>query len=208
MNSDTDQTNELDAVNPDALRPEDELRLLKNRATLMGIPFSNSIGVDTLRARIEAKLSGASGEREEEDDLIVQPKVRAKTAAEVEQDLRTELKRTQMALVRCRIHNLNPAKQLLHGEIITVANRYLGTVRKFIPFGAATDNGYHIPRCLYDDLVGRKFQHIKTKTVNGQIHVERRIVPEYNIEVLPALNQTELRELALKQEAAKRLNGE
>lgn len=66
--------------------------------------------------------------------------------------------------LRCRVYNLNPAKADLPGEIISVSNRFIGTVRKFIPFGEATENGYHIPRVLVQDLKSRQFQ----PTVNSE----------------------------------------
>lgn len=127
------------------------------------------------------------------------------TKAQQEQQIREKIQREKMYLVRCRIYNLNPAKVDLPGEIITVQNKYLGTVRKFIPFGEATDNGYHIEKVLYDDLRARKFQQIQTKKIRGQIVHETRLVSEYSIELLPNLTPEELRELATQQAAADRL---
>jgi hypothetical protein len=181
-----------------------ELADLKYRADTLGIKYPKHIGVEGLRRKIREKRE----EIEEEAAEAVAAVTRKKTQAEIEQELREQVQMDAMALVRCRIYNLNPGKRDLQGEIITVANRYLGTVRKFIPFGEATENGYHIPQVIYDDLKERKFQQIMTKTVNGQITVNTRMVPEYNIEVLDPLTEEELRELALKQEAARRLGAE
>ena len=113
-----------------------------------------------------------------------------------------------MKLIRCRIYNLNPSKRDLQGEIVTVGNKYLGSVKKFIPFGEATDNGYHIPNILYEELKRRRFQSITTKSVKGQIVVNNRMVPEYSLEVLPQLTKEQLKELADKQGAAERLGNE
>jgi hypothetical protein len=184
----------------------DELAQLKQRADILGVKYPRHIGVDALRKKIRDKMEGIQEEAPEASKAASEPK--KKTKAEIEQELREQVQLEGMALVRCRIYNLNPSKRDLQGEIITVANSYLGTVRKFIPFGEATDNGYHIPQVIYDDLKERKFQQIMTKTVNGQIQVNTRMVPEYNIEVLDPLTEEELRELALKQEAAKRLGAE
>lgn len=190
-----------------------ELDMLKDRARTLGVEFSGNIGVETLKKRIELKLSGGSSddaddEAEEETAEAPAAKARPKTKAEQEMELRENLRKEKMALVRCRIYNLNPGKRDLHGEIVTVRNRYLGTVRKFIPFGEATENGYHIPKIIYDDLKARQFQQIGTKQKNGQIEVTKRMVPEYSIEVLPPLSKEELEELALKQAAAERLGAE
>lgn len=181
----------------------DELQLLKERAKILGIPTGN-VGVDTLRKKIQDKLEGKTDEKAVVSGAGDVPK----TKAQIEQETRERLQLEQMRLVRCRIYNLNPQKNDLRGEIITVGNKYLGTVRKFIPFGEVTDGGYHIPMCIYKELKGKKFQQIRTKSKNGQIEVSRRMVPEYNIEILPPLTKDELEELALQQAAAERLSNE
>lgn len=188
--------------------PADELSMLKERARLMGIPFNGNIGVDALRKRINDRLEGKPDEVIQASPQVAQMS-QAKTRAQIEQELRDTQQAEQLALVRCRIYNLNPAKADLPGEIVAVANRYIGTVRKFIPFGEATENGYHIPRVLLNDLKARQFQHITTKRdKKGQIEVKTRLVPEYNIVELPPLTEEELQELAIRQAAAERVNGE
>ena len=215
----TEQTQDLANLesqeNADAassINPQDELNALKERAKLMGISFSGNIGVDALRQRVNDKLNGVVTTADATPVAVAQVAavepvlvVREKSKAEKEQDLRTQLVRDSMALVRCRIFNMNPTKRDLHGEIITVANRFIGTVRKFIPYGEATDKGYHIPKVLYDDLVSRVFQEIKTKTVNGQIKVITRMAPEFNIQILVDLTVDELKDLSERQQAAERL---
>lgn len=109
-----------------------------------------------------------------------------------------------MRLVRCRITNMDPKKKDLDGEILTVGNRYIGTVKKFIPYGAATDEGYHVPKVLYDELEDRKFLHIQvTKDrATGQQKVVTSYVKEFAIEVLPQLTELDLAKLAQAQLAA------
>jgi len=80
-------------------------------------------------------------------------------------------------------------------------------VRKHIPFGEATDNGYHIPMIIFNNLKSRRFQQVSTKTVNGQIVMTRRTAPEYSIDVMDPLTSEELSELGLKQAAAERMAG-
>lgn len=184
----------------------DELSLLKERARTLGIPLGGNIGLEALKKKIAAKLSGEKEEPEEEEEAETKAApTRKMTKAETEQAMREKLQKDKMALVRCRIYNLNPSKRDLQGEIITVANKFLGTVRKFIPFGEQTDNGYHIPKVIYEDLIRRQYQHVKTKRVKGNIEVETRMVPEYNIEVLEPLTAEELKDLAMRQSAAERL---
>lgn len=186
-----------------------EFELLKERARTLGINPGNS-SLASLKAKIAAKMNDEPDEEEEEMEPAVTvsaEKPRKQTKAEWEQETRERLYREKMYLMRCRIYNLNPSKRDLKGEIITVANRYLGTVRKFIPFGEVTDNGYHIPKVIYDDLKARRFQDIRTRTVNGQIQVSSRDVPEYSIEVLPPLTEQELKDLASRQQAVETLGG-
>ena len=194
--------------------PMDELAVLKERALTLGIQFHPSIGVEKLRAKVNARLTGAPEDEDEakaetkttEPNAVV-PLVRAKTRAEKEADLRAAVVKDAMALVRCRIYNLNPQKRDLKGELITVANKFVGKVSKFIPFGEESEEGYHIPQILFDDLKARQYQDIRTKEKNGKIEVIRRMVPEYNLVVLDPMSPEELQELAMKQEAANRVLG-
>jgi hypothetical protein len=184
-----------------------ELDLLKARADQMGITYKGNIGVDALKAKIENRLNGENTVNDEANEGGASEKSPPKSKAEQMQEIRESLIKDQMALVRVRVANLNPSKNDLHGEIITVANRFIGTVSKFIPFGEQTQNGYHIPKCIYEDLKARKFQQIRTKRVKGQLIPDNRILPEYSVEVLPPLTPEELKELGDRQSAATRLAG-
>lgn len=190
---------DIDTSNED--QGPDELTLLKDRARHMGISHSPNIGLEALRKKIADKLSGetdaapaAAADAEEPEAVELNPAQR-----------RRQIRRDALALVRVRITNMNPSKADLPGEIFTVANKYLGIVKKFIPYGEATDNGYHIPKVLYDQLKDRKFLQVKTKPNPrnpAQIEVERRWVPEFGIEILPALTEEDLKRLANQQAAA------
>lgn len=117
--------------------------------------------------------------------------------------LRQYMINEQMKLVRLRITNLDPKKKDLQGEIMTVANEHLGTVRKFIPFGEVTEEGYHVPYCLYQMMKERRFQNIRTiKGRDGQLRTETNWAPEFALEVLDPLTPQELRDLATAQAAA------
>lgn len=189
----------------------EELTLLKERATTMGISYSPNIGIEALKAKINDKLKA-----DEPADPVVEeepaaPVVAANapaaprklTAAEALAKERQEQYETQMRLVRLRITNLNPVKKDLRGEIFTVANGIIGTVRKFIPYGEVTDNGFHVPFILFNELKDRKFVSVKVRKVpGGQDHIEQRLVPEFALEELPMLSQKELDQLARQQAAA------
>lgn len=175
-----------------------ELDMLKNRARLMGINFSNNIGIDALKAKIEAKKNGESTVTNEENI----PESPIKTHENKPMNLRQRILAENMKLVRLRITNLDPKKKDLPGEIFTVANEYLGTVRKFIPYGEVTDNGYHVPYCIYKQMKKRKFLNIKVTMRNGREHVEQTWAQEFALEVLPQLTEAELNRLAQAQMAA------
>ena len=109
-----------------------------------------------------------------------------------------------MKLIRVRITNMDPKKKDLRGEIMTVANEYLGTVRKFVPFGEDTVEGYHVPKCLLTMMQERKFLRIREikDRKTGVTRPETAWVREFAIEILDPLTPEELKQLATAQIAA------
>lgn len=175
-----------------------ELDLLKQQARMMGIEFSNNIGVETLRKKIEERTAedAASSTVQEPEPQPEQP-VRKKS-------LRDEIYEREMKLVRVRITNMDPMKAKRPGDYFTIANKYLGTVRKFIPYGEQTDNGFHIPHCLYQMLKDRKFAQVQIRKNpdTGHESVVTRMVREFAIEVLDPLTPEEIKRLAQAQLAS------
>lgn len=190
-----------DTVNDIAM--PSELEVLKQRATLMNIKFSNNISVEKLREKIEA----AQVKDEPVVEAAVNPLGDKQEVSVKKMTLGQKIRAEQTRLIRVRIQNLDPKKKDLPGEIITVANEYMGTVRKFVPFGEVTDNGYHIPYCIYEFLKERKFINITTrKGKNGLPDIRATEAREFSIEVLPPLTEAELAQLAQAQIAAGSLN--
>lgn len=199
----------------------DELAMLKQRATMMGITFSNNIGVDSLRKKIEDKMNDVPDTVETPAPLTapaaapespVEPvpveALLAQAEAPVKKlSLRQYLLGEATKLVRLRITCMDAKKQDLPGEFFTVANEYIGTVRKYVPFGEQTDGGYHVPYCIYEMLKAREFLHIQTVThpVTKIISTKTRYVKEFALEVLPDLTPAELKQLAADQTASGRL---
>ena len=191
-----------DTVNDIAM--PSELEVLKQRATLMNIKFSNNISVEKLREKIEA---AQAKDEPEVKESAVNPLGEKQEAGVKKMTLGQKIRAEQTRLIRVRIQNLDPKKKDLPGEIITVANEYMGTVRKFVPFGEVTDNGYHIPYCIYEFLKERKFINITTrKGKNGLRDIRATEAREFSIEVLPPLTEAELAQLAQAQIAAGSLN--
>lgn len=186
----------------------DELAMLKQRARMMGITFSNNIGVEALRAKIAAKMEGRSSQAEDQQEQPPAPpqlQDPSEPAPTRPMTLREKLVKENMKLVRLRIVNLDPKKKDLPGEIFTVANEYLGTVRKFVPYGEKTDEGYHVPYCIYKMMKARKFLNIRTykdRQNQNQIKIEQNWATEFALEVLPPLTKEELARLGAAQLAA------
>lgn len=203
-----------------------ELSLLKDRARMMGITFSNNIGLEALRERINAKLSEEAQANEEDDDNVEEGDVEdaeleepqdeapakkpARSGKKTIGELRAEMMEDQLKLVRIRVTNMDPKKKDLHGEIFTTGNEVIGTVRKFVPFGEATENGYHVPYIIYKMMEERRFQHIRTTRdrQTGRIRVETSDQKEFAIEVLPPLTEAELEDLKKAQMAAGSIESE
>jgi hypothetical protein len=205
----------VNALQDPAENQPSELQMLKARADMMGVVYSNNIGLDTLRKKIEDKMNGVSDEPVQAAAAAEQ----AQPAAEVihpanplvgetkpaaRKSLRQHLVDEQMKLVRLRIQCLDPKKANLPGEIFTVANEHLGTVKKFVPYGEATDGGYHVPYIIYTMLEARRFLNIRTvkDKRTGVTTPVSTWAKEFAIEVLPLLTKEELARLATAQLAA------
>lgn len=189
----------------------DELAILKQQADIMGIAYSNNIGVDTLRAKIRAKMDEPEKPpakrpvvEEAEDQLASDDEIMEKLPASTTPLSKQEKMRLQkleyLRLVRLRITNLNPAKASLKGEVITVANSLLGKVSKYVPYGdECGEDGYHVPYIIFLAMKEKKFSQVKT----DKRHIPRASdVHEFALEELKPLTQKQLQSLAVKQAAA------
>lgn len=164
----------------------DELTLLKERADLMGIKYHPSIGLATLKEKVNSALSGA----EEEEEVTVNE--------ETPEQKRARLIAEATKLIRIRLTCMDPNKKGWTGEIFTVSNDIVGTVRKFVPFNA--EKGYHVPNIIYKHLKRKKRQEFRTiKTRKGMDIKQGYLVPAFAIEVLPPLTPAELKDLAQRQ---------
>lgn len=182
------------AVNATELLNErdEELKLLKERADKLGIKYSGNIGVDTLRAKVNERLEADNLKKELSTNKAL---------------LRQTVRKEQLKLVRIRLAVMNPAKRNWKGEIFTVANSVIGTVKKFVPYNPKFyENGYHVPYCIYTMLRDKKFLNITTQQKGPRIEVHTDLAPEFSIEVLPQLTKEELAQLAADQRAGNRID--
>ena len=185
-------------TNEDLIETPDELTTLKARADLLGISYHPSIGLAKLKEKIAQDLEPEAPVQEVKEEA-------AAPTVETEGQRRQRLKKDASALIRIRITCLNPAKKEWEGEIITAGNSTVGTFKKFIPFNAP--EGWHVPRILYNQLVQRECQIFMTaRDSQGRATRKGRVIKEFAVEVLPALAQDDLDEMARRQAMAKAID--
>lgn len=193
LNLDTEQ--EQDEA---ALLAATELENLKSRAEKLGVKFHPSISAEKLREKIKAAQSEGEGSVGE------QPEVKSATGTNEESPAAKKLrmKREALKLVRVRITCMNPAKKEWEGEIFTVANNVVGTVKRYVPFN--TEDGWHVEHILLEQLRERQCQIFVTeKDSRGNKVRKGKLIREFAIEVLDPLTEEELAELAQRQAMAK-----
>lgn len=187
----------MSEVSNDTLKDtQDEKEVLMQRADKLGIKYSNNIGLETLRERINAKLEEREAVVEEEED---KPKKKeAQTAAQVKETAVQKARKEALKLVRVNITSMENTKNNLSGEIFTVSNGVVGTIKRYVPFGV----DWHIEQMLLNTLKEKEFQRFGTeKTPSGQTVRRAKSVPAYAIQILPPLTEKELEDLRKSQMA-------
>lgn len=103
-----------------------------------------------------------------------------------------------LALIRVNVTCMNPSKREWDGEIFTTGNSLIGSLSKYVPFN--TEDGWHIPRILYNFLRDRECQIFVTITDERRNKVRKgKMIKEFNLEVLDPLTPEELQELKERQ---------
>lgn len=226
ISKETPVSNDANDEKDTSIPMPDELTMLKSRAKMMGLQFSGNIGLEALKAKVATAMAPKEPEVSDEDPVMedaqlqenvtIPPVVQHTTqtleiapavpAKPKKVSLRKHLQDKHLRLIRIRITNLDPKKASLPGEIITVANEYIGTVRKYVPFGEKTDNGYHVPFVIYNFLKDRKFLSIKSVKIRGKEQTENQWVKEFSLEILEPLTVEELAKLGAAQSASQGLD--
>ena len=166
-----------------------EIESLKERAKLMNIPFSPNIGLDTLRERVNAKMGPTTA------SPVNKPK---KTEQQKQMELVNRQRKAALRLIRVVVQCMNPNKKDMTGEIFTIGNGIIGTVKKFVPFNI--EAGYHIPHIVYEMMRDRKYQHfVKKKAPGRPDQMISTISDEFAIKVMEPLTAVELKELKERQ---------
>ena len=175
-----------------------ELENLKIRAEKLGVKFHPSISADKLRDKIKA------AQAEGEGSVGEQPEVKSATGTDEESSAakKLRLKREGLKLVRVRITCMNPTKKEWEGEIFTVSNNAVGTVKRYVPYNV--EDGWHVEQILLNQLRERQCQIFVTeKDSRGNKIRKGKLIREFAIEVLEPLTEEELRDLAQRQAMAK-----
>ena len=196
------------------LTPEEqqEYDALLQRAEMLGLKIHPKTGLEKLRIKVNNAIKGASTDEEElqeEDKSEISQKAKVTTKKKKanytmlthEQFLKErsdQMKKNINKLVRIRVTCMNPNKSQWEGEIFSVGSAKLGTFKKYVPFNA--EEGWHVPQIIVDAIKERKFTQFYTvRGPQGQKIRKGKLVPEFNIEILPPLTQAQLKELARKQ---------
>lgn len=169
----------------------DELEVLKARADKLGIKYHPSISL----AKLKEKVSEGLADDTPEEVVTVKP------SKETDVQLKARKRREANALIRIRVSCMNPNKKEWDGEIITTGNTNTGTIKKFVPFNS--DEGYHVPHMIYEQLLQRQCQVFVTVKDNRGNKVRKgKLIKEFAVEVLTPLTEKELKELAQRQAMA------
>lgn len=158
---------------------KEDLATYKAQADLLGIEYPNNITLAKLKAKITEHLG-----KESVDE-----------ANEQYNNLYAE----NMKLVKVIVTPVDSAKRDYAGEIFAVGNDVLGTVKRFVPF----NQEWFIENILYKHIESKEFQFIKTvkDKSTGNEFLESKIIPAYNVTLLPMPTQEELAEMKRIQEA-------
>ena len=176
----------------EALLP-DELTTLKARADVLGLQYHPSIKVEKLRE----KLAIIAAEDAPKPSLDTREE-------ETEQQMKRRIKNECLRLVRVRIVCMNPAKKEWQGEIFSVGNAVIGTVKNYVPFTA--EDGWHVPAIILQMMEERMCQvFTTTKDSRGNSGRRGKLIKEFGIEYLPDLTPDEIAKLAARQAASKSL---
>ena len=155
----------------------DELTTLKTKADLMGIQYSPNIGLDTLRERVNKHLQDTEQNQQQPVN-----------AAPVIVDTRME----SMKLVKVIITSMDQTKKDYPGEVFTVSNAVIPTIKRFVPFGVET----HVEKILLDVIKDKQcLQLVEDSQAKIKGMKKKKIIRAYAVQELPQLTSEELEEL-------------
>jgi hypothetical protein len=175
-------------------KEQQEMDLLKARADQLNIKYHPNIGLGTLRERVNTAVS-------KPDKIRLATKVLSRQEL-VNREL-TEQRNKAKRLVRIMITCMDPSKSNIEGEIHTVSNRVVGTVRRYVP---CVSEAWHVEHIIYEQLKEKKFVHHYTiKDSNNKPVNKQKLVPTYNVAIIDNMSDKEIDELKKQQALAGRI---
>lgn len=175
---------------------QDRLATLKHRADMLGVTYHPSIGVEKLQEKVNAAMADAPEVADDQEEVV------AAAPAETDNQRRKRLIDEARKLIRIRVTCMDPSKSEYEGEFFTAGNSVVGSYTKFVPFNA--EDGWHVPNIIYKQIVARQAQIFQTIVDSRGNRVRQgKLIKAFNVEVLPALTEKELGELARRQAMAK-----
>ena len=189
---------------------QDELTTLKDRAKQLGISHHPSIGLEKLKAKVNAAMQDepvadireSIAEEAITAKQVITPIIKKE---ETKRARRVRLVKEASRLVRVRVANMNPNKKEWEGDIYTVSNSVVGTFKKYLLYNA--EDGWHMPNIIVKHLQERKCQVFYTiKNSRGAKVRKGKLIKELSIEILPNLTPKELQDLATRQAMANKID--
>lgn len=167
-----------------------KLQALKSKADMLGLTYHPNIGLDKLKEKVDAKMA----EQPSEDPV---------DAGEVPSGIsKAEKHKEAGKLVRILLNTRDPNKKDWPGEIFSVGNSAVGFFKKYVPYGTE----WHVPQIIVNSLKSKKVQVFISKVdARGNKTKEGKLIPAYNLEVLPPLTPDEISDLAKAQQGSGRI---
>ena len=163
------------------LTPEQLLADLKVKADLLGVKYSQNIGYDTLKAKVDAVLVPTKEE----------------PVALSKEDEALAIRRNMTKLVRCIISSNDPGmREWDMTPYYSISNAIITLPRQTFPLNVE----WHVPQA-YVDMMSEMSCGIpvKTKDEKGRAITIRKSIKKYNINILPPLTEEELESLKAAQ---------
>lgn len=189
-----------DEIQVDEAPVQDEMTMLKKRADQLGVKYHPNIGLEKLRDKVNAKMTGETEPADDEEE-VVQATADPVKKQETKQQMRVRLQREAAKLIRVNITCMNPNKRDLEGEIFTAGNSIVGSYKKYVPFN--TENGWHVPQIILNQIKQRKCQiFVTVRDDRGNKSRKGKLINEFSVEELKPLTKKELEDLAKRQAMA------
>lgn len=161
------------------------LEQLKAQADELGITYAKNATAKTLKKLIAEELL-------KDTDADISGEIQS-----VEDE--------NLKLVHIIVTPVNPQKQSMSHETFQVGNSVLGTIKRIVPMGKP----WLVENIVYKTIKEKEFQlfveHDDPKNPQQKI-VESKLVPAFNVQVLPLPTQQEIAELAKRQQARDAVN--